>query len=795
MKYFVRTAAMLLISLFISTLHASQKIVAAPDGGGPGVVAGINRDTGPEDGVTTPLPHALAAPVYSVWNTTMRFNGVYEGRTKVDSVWVKNAGTAVLTISSVQIVRQSGVGSFSGSPGTASISPNDSAKFYITYTAGYYKAPDFWYCIFNHNAATTPDTIQLIGSTIRKTVWWVTTSTVNVNDCYCGNTKTGTFDCGVAVAGPLLIDSARSSNPFFSLSPTQAQINYNGVLTFTVTFAPTTSGIQTGKILVFVRCDDYSDTLEVTVSGNGIYKPCPWTFTNTGITHTVIITLAASPSINNVPLKNGDYIGAFYDSLGIAACAGYTLWNGTSNVSVAAFGKDPTSAFQDGYATGEVFKWKIYSVADAKHYDAIATYLPAGGIITSTSQFLANGISQLLTLKGSTVHSLSLRSGWSIISSFIEPIYTSLDSVFKPVIADVIIVKNADGKSFIPSIPVNTIGPWVKTAGYQVKMAGTKSLDIRGTEVQAESLPISLPAGWSILPYVCTADAPIASTLNSIVGAITIVKDQDGKTFIPSIPVNTIGTMKCGQAYQIKLNTAQTFTYPALTGSALKTSSRTVSRSELQPGSAAHYAHVAATNANATIVIDVSVASRFLHPGDEVGVYTRSGALAGSAEYHGTNFSIPVWGDDPTTPGKDGMEAHEPYDLRFWCQQRALESRLSGVVWKEGAGEYEENGIHCLAGFNSPEGTEIPTEFVVLQNYPNPFNPSTKIVFSIPAYGHTRVTVFNTLGQPVAELVNGLLDRGYHEVTFDAGTLSSGMYYYKITYGANVTIKKMLRVK
>jgi len=88
-----------------------------------------------------------------------------------------------------------------------------------------------------------------------------------------------------------------------------------------------------------------------------------------------------------------------------------------------------------------------------------------------------------------------------------------------------------------------------------------------------------------------------------------------------------------------------------------------------------------------------------------------------------------------------------------------------------------------------------PTTFALYQNYPNPFNPSTMIRFSMPVSGNVALNVFNTLGEKVATLLNGQMEAGYHEVSFDAKNLPSGLYFYEIKTGDFSSIKKMILMK
>lgn len=89
----------------------------------------------------------------------------------------------------------------------------------------------------------------------------------------------------------------------------------------------------------------------------------------------------------------------------------------------------------------------------------------------------------------------------------------------------------------------------------------------------------------------------------------------------------------------------------------------------------------------------------------------------------------------------------------------------------------------------------LPKEYKLIQNYSNPFNPLTKIAYELPTAGFVELKVFDVLGNEVATLVNGELNAGRHEVTFNAKNLSSGMYFYRIKAGNFVKTMKMILMK
>ena len=100
-----------------------------------------------------------------------------------------------------------------------------------------------------------------------------------------------------------------------------------------------------------------------------------------------------------------------------------------------------------------------------------------------------------------------------------------------------------------------------------------------------------------------------------------------------------------------------------------------------------------------------------------------------------------------------------------------------------------------VTAINSKGNYYAPSQFKLNQNYPNPFNPSTMISYVLPKTSLVRLKVYNILGQEVAVLINGEQNAGSHNVLFNASKLSSGVYFYSLRAGSNISTKKMILLK
>lgn len=113
----------------------------------------------------------------------------------------------------------------------------------------------------------------------------------------------------------------------------------------------------------------------------------------------------------------------------------------------------------------------------------------------------------------------------------------------------------------------------------------------------------------------------------------------------------------------------------------------------------------------------------------------------------------------------------------------------------------EEINITTSPATGIADNSNIPSDYMLLQNYPNPFNPTTNITFILPRESYVQLSVFNMVGEEVAQILNGYRDSGQYRVTFNSAELTSGIYLLKmiavsvISGNQFVDIKKMVVLK
>ena len=176
--------------------------------------------------------------------------------------------------------------------------------------------------------------------------------------------------------------------------------------------------------------------------------------------------------------------------------------------------------------------------------------------------------------------------------------------------------------------------------------------------------------------------------------------------------------------------------------------------------------------------------------------------LSTMMDYANCLLSNPIGSCGGAFIGQNGSATTAPSDLR------SEQGRVKNIIKKVNShGSFVQPPPCSLIVGNGalqpPDGMRaeeqntgsLPSAYSLAQNYPNPFNPVTRIQYALPVDAHVSLKLYNTLGQVVGVLVDGMQTSGYNSIEFDASPLASGMYYYRLTAGSYVNVKKMMLIK
>lgn len=139
---------------------------------------------------------------------------------------------------------------------------------------------------------------------------------------------------------------------------------------------------------------------------------------------------------------------------------------------------------------------------------------------------------------------------------------------------------------------------------------------------------------------------------------------------------------------------------------------------------------------------------------------------------------------------RDNVDQHNTIALGFCLFMMDYANRETFI-----SNVFDHWGTNPGTGVEKPNEAAQPITYELQQNFPNPFNPITNIRFAIPENAKVELTIYNLMGQEVAKLVDRNMNVGWHNVTWNASQLASGIYFYKIETANFEQARKMILVK
>ncbi len=167
--------------------------------------------------------------------------------------------------------------------------------------------------------------------------------------------------------------------------------------------------------------------------------------------------------------------------------------------------------------------------------------------------------------------------------------------------------------------------------------------------------------------------------------------------------------------------------------------------------------------------------------------------------YYNYQYVDSVLSADKQATSFAGTNKGSAYLQKFWeiagtftdSLFKNASNRLADLIYTA----WVESGspVHGITGVNP--ASNLINYFKLEQNYPNPFNPVTTIRYSLAESGNISIKIYDETGREVATLVNGFKTQGEHSAVFNGKNLASGIYYYRLSAGKFIQVKKLILLK
>ena len=367
---------------------------------------------------------------------------------------------------------------------------------------------------------------------------------------------------------------------------------------------------------------------------------------------------------------------------------------------------------------------------------------------------------------------IDLPEGWSYWSTYLSPKNSDMEEIFETINNEVIILKDQYGEVYWPYFGINGVNTHTLGEGYQIKMNSSQTLNIQG--YKQINPTVTIYEDWNILGCLYYEPKLIEENFSPVIENIILVKDENANVFWPFLSINTIQYFEPGEAYAVKSNSDFNFTFQNINE---ENNRYFYDNSRNQTF---HFQAPKFTNNNMTIGFSKNILSQIMNTGDEIAVFDKNNNIVGVEVFENQNLAITVWGDDPYTNNKDGMNDFELMKFKIWDNNSNKEYNLDIVNWEQGDNYYLSNGI------NIAKEVKIKNENILgISLGPNPIiNSNINLNFELVKNCMVDIYLIDNLGKR-KNIFQKNLEMGRHSLDFDLD-LKSGFYNIIIEHCDNL---------
>tara|TARA_B110000977_G_C11081390_1_gene493053 strand:- start:512 stop:4006 length:3495 start_codon:yes stop_codon:yes gene_type:complete len=483
----------------------------------------------------------------------------------------------------------------------------------------------------------------------------------------------------------------------------------------------------------------------------------------TSKTHHIAVPRTFSVSTTNDPVERGDFLGVFYDNAGVLECGGMVQWS-DQDVVLTAFGDSEDT---NGFNINDTFVWRFWDASKNEYYHANVTY---DSSLPNNANFMEDGLSALQSIEVYAKQEINLNAGWSMISSYVLEDELLMSSLLAPVTDDIVIMKDEDGLAYWPAYSFNEIGDLSDEKGYKLLMGQGHQVTFTGRKVIPNEKVLNLKKGWQIMPYLREDNASVEAVFEDIKESIVIVKDDLGNVYWPDWDVNSIGNMKAGEGYQIKLEDELNFNY-------LANAIEMPVEYRMDDVNPSYFTVSHITESNMTIGIPLDAWEVLPNIMDEIAVCDLQDRVMGSAVFNGGNMVISVWANDEYGTLKAGFDEGDFFQIKYRDMPNNASYMLKASSWQQGSNEFFKDEIAIVSWIE--QGELIDQGFKVYPVVPNPSVSEAQIQFFSPQSEFVSIELYNILGALVYQKKLSVQE-GMSVHMLPSSLFSNGAYELKV---------------
>ena len=378
---------------------------------------------------------------------------------------------------------------------------------------------------------------------------------------------------------------------------------------------------------------------------------------------------------------------------------------------------------------------------------------------------------------------IQLSEGWNFIARTVTPETTSISTLLDAATSEILLVKNEAGEIYSPEFGIDDIGTWASDEAYMVYATEAGTLTLAGPPLMIADEPlIREESGWTYLPFTPTTAMPVEEALAPVADVLLVATDGLGGVYVPEFEINTIGELAPGQGLRAYFTAPVDFTYP-VEGPELQATATTGASSGNQKVS----------SSGAILLIE----GTDLPDGHPLGVYASDNRKVGQGRMVQGRGVVMVRGDDPLTPTMDGARPDEPLTVAYETAHGQQALPLASIANLVGAPvDTPADELRYTAGAVwAAQMGQLPEALALEQSYPNPMQTWAQVTFHLPEPAHVNLTVYDALGREVARLVDAALPAGTHDAVLDGRSLSSGVYFYRLSAGTQRRVQQLVVVR